>query len=90
MASSHGGSVPAWWGPRGFGERVRSPSRPEQTPCRRGPGQRDGVAAALSCVWWSLRVPGANACEKQIYFCLRFIFFTLHGGRQRISSSMES
>lgn len=44
----------------------------------------------LSCAWWSLPVPGADACEKQIYFCLRFIFFTLHGVRQRISSSIES
>lgn len=60
------------------------------TSCSRGQGRRAGGAAALSCVWWSPRVPGANTCEKQIYFCLRFIFFTLRGGRQRISSSMES
>lgn len=44
----------------------------------------------LSCAWWSLPVPGADVCEKQIYFCLRFIFFTLRGVRQRISSSIES
>lgn len=62
-----------------------APVSPEQAE-----GWGTGAAAALSCVWWSLRVPGANTCEKQIYFCLRFIFFTLYGGRQRISSSMES
>lgn len=77
-------STEGLWGEGAGAQRARS--RPRADGGEEGPGG----AAALSCVWWSLHVLGANACEKQIYFCLRFIFFTLHGGRQRISSSMES
>lgn len=71
----------------------KCPSHPRGAVSGGGPGADEpgaGAAAALSCVWWSLPGAGANACEKQIYFRLRFIFFTLRGVRQRLSSSMES
>lgn len=89
MATRHARSVPAQGGAVGIWGEGAEPSEPRADPVQTE-GRRARGAATLSCVWWSLHVAGANACEKQIYFCLRFIFFMLHSGRQRISSSMES